>query len=177
MCDVLFSYHGKTNRDCDLSLLSFWITIICKWDIFQVANLPWHNGALNPLISTDIPPQVSIFVFMQCLINALKWGFWNKHMEFISLNVRQQTGSLFIFPHIDYKDSTLSSVPNLHKVRVLFYRHFKSHWCTDSYHLVPLRWVALLSYCQVASDEESRVMIKTQLKLSHRQTTEDHRIT
>lgn len=67
----------------------FWI--ICKWDIFQVANLPWHNGAL---ISTDIPPSVR-FCLYAVSHKCLKWGFWNKHKEFISLNVRQQTGSPF----------------------------------------------------------------------------------
>lgn len=56
--------------------------------MFQVANMPCHNGALTPLISTDIP-QVSIFVFMQCLINALSEDL-EINMEFISLNVRHE---------------------------------------------------------------------------------------
>ena len=40
-------------------------------------------------------PQVSILCLYAVSHKCLKWGFWNKHMEPISLNVRQQTGSLF----------------------------------------------------------------------------------
>lgn len=78
------NHRGTIIRDCDSSLLSLWITIICKWE-FIVFNfkLPTCHDTMECLNSdsSKSPPSVILFVFMQCFMNALIEN-WNKYMEF-----------------------------------------------------------------------------------------------